>query len=57
MVPTLILVETGRSVLVSSMGFVKRDLESIAEKLAATTKLAQTPLFKPNESVPANRPG
>jgi peroxiredoxin len=57
MVPTLLLLETDGSVLVSSMGFVKADIESIAAQLAQRNKLAKAPLFLPSESVPANRPG
>jgi peroxiredoxin len=57
MVPTLLLVDTDGSVLVSSMGFVRADIESIAAKLAERNKLAKAPLFLPTESVPANRPG
>lgn len=57
MVPTILLVDTGGSVLVSSMGFVKADLESIANRLAERVKIARAPLFLPADSVPANRPG
>jgi peroxiredoxin len=57
MVPTLLLVNTDGTVLVSSMGFVKADVESIAAQLAERNKLANAPLFLPTESVPANRPG
>ena len=56
-VPTIILVDTDGSAIVSSMGFVKNDLESIAAHLAERQKLAKTPLFLPTESVPANKPG
>jgi len=57
MVPTLLLVETDGSILVSSMGFVKADIESIAAQLAERGKLAKAPLFLPADTVPANRPG
>jgi len=57
MVPTIFLVDTDGSVLVSSMGFVKADLESIANRLAERVKIAKAPLFLPADSVPANRPG
>jgi peroxiredoxin len=57
MVPTILLVDTDGSVLVSSMGFVKADIETIAERLAERTKLAKAPIFKPSDSVPASRPG
>jgi len=57
MVPTLLLVDTDGSVLVSSMGFVKADLESIANHFSERAKVAKAPLFLPAESVPANKPG
>jgi len=57
MVPTIILVDTDGTVLVSSMGFVKADLESIANQLVEPSKASQSPLFLPTESIPANKPG
>jgi peroxiredoxin len=57
MVPTIILVDTDGAVLVSSMGFVKADLESIANQLVERSKDSKAPLFLPTESVPANKPG
>jgi peroxiredoxin len=56
-VPTVFLVETDGSVKVSTMGFVKNDLEAIADALADRNKMARAPLFLGNESVPAYRPG
>jgi peroxiredoxin len=56
-VPTIILVDTDGSVIVSSMGFVKKDLEAIANYFAERGNLAKTPLFLAEESVPANKPG
>jgi peroxiredoxin len=57
MVPTMFLVDTNASVLVSSMGFVKADLESITAHFAAWNKIPAAPLFLPSEPVPAVRPG
>jgi len=57
MVPTLILADTNGSVLVSSMGFVKADIESIANQFAERAKISKAPLFLPIEPVPAVRPG
>ena len=57
MVPTIFLIDTDGKVKVSSMGFVKKDLETIARDLAERRKIATTPLFRPNESVPAIKPG
>jgi peroxiredoxin len=56
-VPTIFLIDTDGTVRVSSTGFVKADLETIAAELAARAKMAAAPLFKTSESVPANRPG
>jgi peroxiredoxin len=57
MVPTIFLIDTGSTVKISSMGFVKYDLEKIASELADRRHMPRAPLFQPNESVPANRPG
>jgi len=56
-VPTIFLFDTDGTVRVSSTGFVKADLEKIAAELAERRKIAPSALFRPNESVPANRPG
>lgn len=56
-VPTVFLIDADGTVRVSSMGFVKADLERIATELAERRKVAPAALFAANESVPANRPG
>ena len=56
-VPTIFLIEPGGKVKVSSMGFDKKDLETIAGELAERRNIALTPLFSPDEVVPANKPG
>jgi peroxiredoxin len=56
-VPTIFLIETDGTVKVSSMGFDKKDLETIAGQLAERKKIALSPLFRPDEVVPANKPG
>jgi peroxiredoxin len=56
-VPTTFLIDADGTVLVASMGFVKGDLERIAAELAERRQIAPSPLFRPNESVPANKPG
>jgi peroxiredoxin len=56
-VPTIFLIDTDGKVRVSSMGFDKKDLETIANELAERRRMALTPLFRPNEVVPANKPG
>ena len=56
-VPTIFLIEPDGKVKVSSMGFDKKDLETIAGELAERRKIALTPLFRPEEVIPANKPG
>ena len=56
-VPTIFLVDTGGKVKVSCMGFGKKDLETIAAQLAERRKMSRAPLFKPDEVIPANKPG
>lgn len=56
-VPTIFLIEAGGKVKVSSAGFDKKDLETISRELAERHKIALTPLFHPDEVIPANKPG
>src|SRR5713226_10660428 len=56
-VPTIFLIETDGTARVSSMGFDKKDLETIARELAERKKIAPAALFRPDENVPANKPG
>jgi len=56
-VPTVFLIETDGNVKISSMGFDKKDLESIAAELAERKKIAPAALFRANESVPDYKPG
>jgi peroxiredoxin len=56
-VPTIFLIETDGSVKISCMGFDKKDLELIAAELAERKKIAQTSLFRADETVPAHKPG
>jgi peroxiredoxin len=56
-VPTIFLIEPGGTVRVSSSGFDKKDLETIARELAERRKIAAAALFRPDENVPANKPG
>jgi len=53
-VPTIFLVDTGGTVKVSSMGFDKKDLETIAAELAQRRNIMLGPLFRPDEVVPIN---
>jgi peroxiredoxin len=56
-VPTIFLVEPDGTVKVSCTGFVKADLETIANELAGRRKIIPAALFKPDEKVPAFQPG
>ena len=56
-VPTIFLIDTDSTVKVISLGFDKKDLETIAAQLAERRKIALTPLFRPDEVIPANKPG
>jgi peroxiredoxin len=56
-VPTVFLIDTDGTVKVSSMGFDKKDLETIAAELAQRKKISLAPLFRHDEVVPANKPG
>lgn len=56
-VPSIFLIERDGTVKVSSVGFNKSDLESIAAALAEHESSAPTALFLPNESVPDHKPG
>ena len=56
-VPTIFLIETDGTVKISCMGFDKKDLESIAAALAERKKIAPAALVRPDESIPANKPG
>ena len=56
-VPTIFLIEPDGKVKVGCMGFDKADLEKIAAELSQRRKIAATPLFRADETVPANKPG
>jgi peroxiredoxin len=56
-VPTSFLIDTDGSVKIASMGFNKKDLEAAAAELSERNKIPLSVLFRPDESVPANRPG
>jgi len=56
-VPTSFLIDTDGSVKIASTGFNKKDLEAIAAELSQRHKIPLSALFRPDESVPPNRPG
>jgi len=56
-VPTIFLIDPDGTVKISCMGFDKQDLESIAAALAERKKIPPAALFRPDEAVPAHKPG
>ena len=56
-VPTSFLIDTDGAVKIASMGFNKKDLEAVAAVLSERNKIPLSVLFRPDESVPTNRPG
>jgi peroxiredoxin len=56
-VPTIFLIDTDGTVKVVCIGFEKKGLEDIAAFLAERQKIGAAPLFRPDEKVPAHKPG
>lgn len=56
-VPTIFLIDSDGTVKVSCMGFDKATLEEIAKELTQQQKISASPLFRPDEVVPAYKPG
>ena len=56
-VPTIFLINTDGSVKISSIGFDRKDLETIAALLAERRAMALTPVFRSDEVIPVNKPG
>jgi hypothetical protein len=56
-VPTVFLISPDGKVRVSSVGFSKNDLETIAAELAQHTGKPLAPVFLPGEVVPDYKPG
>jgi len=56
-VPTVFLIDADGTVKVSLLGFDKKDLQTISVELAERRKIALTPLFRPDEVIPDNKPG
>ena len=57
MVPTIFLIDPDGKVKISCMGFDRADLETIAGELSQRRKIAAVPLFRPDEVIPAQKPG
>jgi len=56
-VPTIFLIEPDGHAKVVCIGFDKEGLETIAAALAERKKMPPAVLFRPDESVPAHKPG
>jgi peroxiredoxin len=56
-VPSIYLIAPDGKVKVSCTGFDKAALEAIARELAQHQKVSTAALFRPDEVVPANKPG
>ncbi len=56
-VPTTFLIDPEGTVKVTCLGFNKTNLEDMALVLSQKRNIAAALLFRPDESVPANRPG
>jgi len=56
-VPSIFLIEPDGKVNVTCTGFDKADLEKIAAELSQRRKIAASPLFRADETIPANKPG
>lgn len=56
-VPTIFLIDPDGTIKVSSTGFDKAAFEQIARELTQQQKIAATPFFRPDEVVPAYKPG
>jgi peroxiredoxin len=56
-VPTIFLIDTDTSVKVACTGFEKKGLEDIGAFLAERQKIGAAALFRPDEKVPAHKPG
>lgn len=56
-VPTIFLIEPDATIKVVCMGFEKKGLEDISASLAERKQIASTALFRPDEKIPAHKPG
>jgi len=56
-VPTLFLIRQDGKIEISSVGWVKQEVEDINRKLAAAQQTALPPIFQPGEDIADFRPG
>ena len=56
-VPTIFWIDVDGTIDISSVGWVQKEIEEINQKVAETGQNSLQPVFRPDESVPAYRPG
>jgi len=56
-VPTIFWIDSDGTIEISSVGWVQKDVEEINQKFAEAGKVTQQPVFRPDESIAAYRPG
>jgi len=56
-VPTLFLIRTDGTIELTSVGFAKSDVETIAQKASRDTNIPLVPPFRPGEVIPAFKHG
>lgn len=56
-VPSVFLIQPDGKVQAASIGFSKKDLETMAAEIAKASGKTAQPLFRPGENVPAFKPG
>ena len=56
-VPTIFLIDPDATLKVVGMGFDKKALEDIGAALAERKQIAPAALFRPDEKIPAHKPG
>ncbi len=56
-VPTCVLVDGGGQVAFTTAGFVKKELEALADRLGEALAKDRSPVWRPDEPLPAIKPG
>src|SRR4051812_45217936 len=56
-VPTTFWIDSDGTIEISSVGWLRQDIAEINQKFAEAGKIRQQPVFRPDESIPAYRPG
>ncbi|HSS97571.1 MAG TPA: TlpA disulfide reductase family protein [Terriglobales bacterium] len=56
-VPTTFWIDSDGTIEISSVAWVQQEVAEINQKFAETGKTSQQPVFLPDESIPAYRPG